>query len=97
MGNATVLSGDLFINLIATAVQTWFIWFPVFSVLVFLDLWVPYIRNLSKARVEWVLLEIKIPREILKGPKVMEQFFASIHNLRMSPLLARGCLATIFI
>src|SRR3989344_3811804 len=85
MGNATVLSGDLFINLIATAVQTWFIWFPVFSVLVFLDLWVPYIRNLSKARVEWGLLDIKITREILKGAKVMEQFFASIHNLRMSP------------
>lgn len=31
---------------------------------------------------EWVVLELKIPREIQKSPHAMEQVFASIHQLR---------------
>src|SRR3989344_5060561 len=35
-----------------------------------------------KTRINWIMLEIKIPRENLKGPKAMDQFLMSIFNLR---------------
>ena len=34
----------------------------------------------------WIFFEIKIPREILKGPKAMEQFFAALYSLRNKPV-----------
>ncbi|MEK7615736.1 MAG: hypothetical protein AAB420_00840 [Patescibacteria group bacterium] len=39
----------------------------------------------SKRLLPWVYLEIKIPREVLKGPKAMEQFFAALHPLGNFP------------
>ena len=38
-----------------------------------------------KHNINWILLEIKIPRETTRGPKAMEQFFAGIYNLANSP------------
>ncbi len=39
----------------------------------------------SRAMLPWVFFEIKVPREVLKGPKAMEQFFQSIGALKNGP------------
>ncbi|TSC90796.1 MAG: hypothetical protein G01um10142_230 [Parcubacteria group bacterium Gr01-1014_2] len=44
-----------------------------------------YSQSKFKSGIEWDMFEIKIPREIEKGPKAMEQFFASLWTLFNTP------------
>lgn len=48
----------------------------------FENVWLFYKRSLFKDAIEWTLLEIQIPREVLKTPRAMEQFFMNLHGLR---------------
>jgi len=43
-------------------------------------------QEIYKNRFDWVLLEIKVPRETLKGPKAMDQVLSSVFNLRNFPI-----------
>lgn len=43
-------------------------------------------EELFKHNMDWVLLEVRIPRETTRGPKAMEQVFASVFNLRNDPV-----------
>ena len=47
-----------------------------------MDSWLFYKRSIFKNSIEWVLLEILIPREVNKTPQAMEQFFMNLHGLR---------------
>ncbi len=38
-----------------------------------------------KHRIKWKFIEIKVPREVLKGPKAMEQFFQELAPLKNTP------------
>lgn len=62
----------------------WWLW--SFVVLFFLarSLWLAYVQEYYIRRNPYVLLEIRIPRELRKSPKAMEQVFSSIHALRNS-------------
>jgi len=64
---------------------TWFIWLPLMAVFMFLEAWVSYVRAIFKTETTWSLLEIKIPRQILRGPKAMEQIFSSLHTFIGGP------------
>src|SRR3990167_11503775 len=55
------------------------------AVFMFLEAWVSYVRTIFKAETTWSLLEIKIPRQILRGPKGMEQIFSSLHTFIGGP------------
>jgi hypothetical protein len=61
-------------------------WFWVFLVLlpIFESLWVYWRQCLFKEDIKWILLEIKIPREIIKSPQGMEQVLRALHSLRNS-------------
>lgn len=48
----------------------------------FENVWLFHRRSLFKDSIEWTLLEIQIPREVLKTPRAMEQFFMNLHGLR---------------
>lgn len=57
---------------------------PVLVFFVFLiarDALLFYSQSKFKSEIEWDIFEVKIPREIEKGPKAMEQFFASLWTL----------------
>lgn len=60
------------------SVSWWFV-LPLTFFFIFWDLWVIYVQLEYAKRIPWVLLEIKVPREILKTPKAMEQIFAVVH------------------
>ena len=51
---------------------TWYIWLPAVLAIIFYELWMHYIQARFIKNIEWVLLEIKLPREISKTPKAME-------------------------
>ncbi|PJE64404.1 MAG: hypothetical protein COU90_03075 [Candidatus Ryanbacteria bacterium CG10_big_fil_rev_8_21_14_0_10_43_42] len=72
---------QLTISLFKAAVTTWFIWLPVLSFLVLVVTWLDYKRTIFIADVEYVFLEVRVPREIRRGPKAMEQLFTSIYSI----------------
>src|SRR3989338_1755429 len=59
----------------------WWLWLFLFLWMVFISLWKRYRRNLYLIRKYSVLLEVKIPREIIKGARAMEQIFANLSGL----------------
>lgn len=59
-------------------------WFWLFIILFFLAraVWLGYVREHYQRSIEWVLLELGIPREVRKSPVAMEQVLMAIHAVR---------------
>ncbi|MDP3963173.1 MAG: hypothetical protein Q8Q39_01615 [bacterium] len=70
---------------LATAAGLWWIWLPIMLIVIFQQIWLVYAQTKFKAATDWALLEIRIPRELKRTPKAMEQIFAGIHSLRNAP------------
>lgn len=71
-------------------IQQWFLsfwWLWLFIALSILakSLWKAYIQEYYKRSVTWALFELRIPREVRKSPRAMEQVFVTIHAIRNSP------------
>ena len=65
---------------------TWWIFIPLFLFFIWRDFWVWGLNRLWKKKLNWVLLEIKIPRNILKTPKAMENVFTALHAVWIRPI-----------
>lgn len=61
--------------------------FWVFLAFFFLarSLWLAYVQEYFKLAIPWTMFELRIPREILRNPRAMEQIFMTIHGVRNSP------------
>jgi len=55
-------------------------WLPILLIITFWNLWIKYKRKTFILDQEMVLLEIKLPLEIKRSPKAMEQVFAALHS-----------------
>jgi hypothetical protein len=62
----------------------WWLVLPLVAFFVFLDFWRIHEAVEKLRKIEWILLEIKIPKNILKTPKSMEQIFSSLHAAEKS-------------
>ncbi len=72
---------DLHIGLVFSFLyNTAFIWIPAILVIVLWNVWLTYRRTLFFAKQKYVLLEIKLPKEIFKSPLSMELFFNSLYQ-----------------
>jgi len=64
----------------------WWIYLPI---LLFFA-WILSLYNLNRlkyiASLEWMLLEIKVPKEVNKSPKGMEQVFAALYGILLGPV-----------
>lgn len=58
---------------------TWWFWLPPVLFYAAFLLWTLYLKQRYFANLKWLLLEVKIPKEIAKPPQAMEQVFAGIH------------------
>ena len=58
--------------LINVLIKTAPIWVPVVLTAVAFSFWVKYIRKNFINSIKWTLLEIRIPKEIMKSPAAME-------------------------
>ena len=54
---------------------------PVFLVVLFIELWIKYLQTKAVKKIKWLLLEVKISRNIEKTPKAMEQVFSGLHGI----------------
>lgn len=54
------------------------IWLPVILAVVFYKSWMYYIQRFHWRQLDWVLLEVKPPKEVESSPKNMEQIFAGL-------------------
>jgi len=62
--------------------EYWWVIAPVALFFIFKAIWLKYVRTKFVDSLKWVLLEIKIPQDIKKTPKAMEQVFAALHGLK---------------
>ena len=59
---------------------TWWAWLPPLLAFGAWKMWVFYLRVWYFANLKWVLLEVRIPKEMAKSPQAMEQIFAGLHS-----------------
>ncbi len=70
-------------TVIGTVISFWWLWgFLILAVFV-PQIWLTYRQELwRRTEIKWVFLELRIPREVRKTPRAMEQVFMSLHALR---------------
>jgi hypothetical protein len=61
-------------------VTYWWAYLPVLLFWLLVDVWGDHNRNKYLTSLDWVMLQIKFPREIAASFKAMEQIFANIHG-----------------
>lgn len=59
----------------------WWLVVPLALFFIWREFWVWGLNRMWKKSISWSLLEIKIPRNILKTPKAMENIFSALHAL----------------
>lgn len=64
---------------------TWWLWVFALVLPLFRSLWLFYKQAKFKEAINWSLLELRIPREVKRSAKAMEQVLAAIHGLRGAP------------
>jgi hypothetical protein len=62
-------------------------WYPVLAVFLLAKVYMGYTRANFIRNLSWVLLEMKIPKEISKSPKAMEILFAQMHKTDPTSLI----------
>ncbi len=67
---------SLYVKYLGLFLDTAWIWMPVILAVIFFESWMYYIQRYYWQKLDWVLLEIKPPRDIERTPKTMEQIFA---------------------
>lgn len=76
----SLFESQMFANLLDAAWVSAPFWMPALLISIFVDLWVDYRRRLFIKEKGSVLLEIKIPREMVKSPQSVEAFLSAIHE-----------------
>jgi len=79
----TVLNGAYLMGVFLLSL--WWIYVPWFLLILARDLWFKHQRQNFVNKLEWVLLEVRPPREVQKTPQAMEQFFAGMHAIQGGP------------
>jgi hypothetical protein len=67
-------------NILTLVVPVLFYVLPFFLVALLWHLWIHYIQAKYIAKAEWIVLEVKIPKEILKTPQAMEVALGALHQ-----------------
>ena len=73
------------ISLFSFVISIWWLYTPVLLFLLFLSIFKTYTVNRFVSELEWVLLEIKGPKDSKQSPKAMEVFFTSLHGILDTP------------
>lgn len=67
------------LNIYKEILGFWWILLPIALFFVLRWVWLTYIHSKFLDGLNWIMLEIKFPREAVKSPKAMEQFFTGLH------------------
>ncbi|MFZ2523426.1 MAG: hypothetical protein WAW92_03510 [Minisyncoccia bacterium] len=75
-----LFTSDSFTLLFKFIYWTSFIWIPLFTFSVLLELWVRYVQAQFLAKQQYVLLEVKLPKDVFKSPHAAEFFINSMYQ-----------------
>lgn len=62
----------------------WWLWSFIVLFFVTREVWRSYVQEYYKRFIPWVMLELRIPREVRKTPRAMEQVFMTMFAVRNS-------------
>ena len=62
----------------------WWLWVFLALVLIAPQVWLAYVQEYFRRSIPYVVLELRLPREVRKSPRAMEQVFTNIHSLKNS-------------
>ena len=65
--------------------KIWWLWVFLIIFPIFESLWLFWRQAIFKKDTKFILLEIRVPREVTQTPQAMEQLLRSIHSLRNAP------------
>lgn len=71
--------GLLWSSILTVWSWAWWIILPVIAAIIFLELWEQHKRALFHQSISWKVLELRVPQNILKTPKAMEQIFSAAY------------------
>ncbi|MBP9821402.1 MAG: hypothetical protein KBC98_00745 [Candidatus Pacebacteria bacterium] len=60
--------------------ETAVLWVPAVALIFTWDWWIEYVNKAYLAKLKWILLEIKIPREVHKTPQAMELVLNALYQ-----------------
>ena len=80
MGTISVQS--FFYDFFSVVISAAYLWLPAITAYFAWKFWLYYIRLRYVSKIDWVLLEIKLPREMPKSPQVMEIILSAMHITR---------------
>ena len=69
---------QLYLNFLNVFLETSWIWSPFIFAILFFQSWMYYSQRLYWCKLDWILLEVKPPKEIESSPLNMEQIFAGL-------------------
>jgi hypothetical protein len=73
--------GEGFAILWAIVANTWWLWLPPLLFFFGHYFWLLYLKVRYFSNLQWVLLEVRLPREMPKSPQAMEQVFAGLQTM----------------
>lgn len=73
---------DILYQIIGVFLSLWWLWLPVALFASFIELWTKYLKIQAVKKINWILLEVKVPRDVQRTPKSMEQIFAGFHGVQ---------------
>jgi hypothetical protein len=75
--------GNIFFGIVGSILVIWgLVWWlvlPLLAIIIFWEAWRFHLHYQFITDIKWKLLEIKVPKNVLKTPKAMEQIFAAAH------------------
>jgi hypothetical protein len=72
--------GPIFASIWKVWAATWWVFTPIIAAIILVDAWKLYLHVKFVKNIKWVVLEIKVPKNVMKTPKAMEQIFAAAHT-----------------
>lgn len=79
------------LEIFSTLWTFWSVWLPLLLGITFYEIWMRYVHTKYIYERQNILLEIRIPKEILKSPIAMEMFFNTLY------LTSSGSFVTVFL
>ncbi len=80
---------DIFFKVWEFILASYIWWLPFLLAVIFGNLWIYYARSKFLYGLNWIVLEIKLPREITKTPRAMEVFLNSLHITKDGNLIEK--------
>lgn len=84
IGFVRIIKGIIYL-IIQTFIWMWWLVIPIVLFFIFRKIWLFYIQSKFLKKIKYHLLEIHIPKNIIKTPKSMENVFSTLYAIKIPP------------